>query len=102
MRTGIIPVLFFVLTSARPVSAQFVMRSWLPWKTVETEHFAFHYPTELEAWTHGVASRMEAIDSAVTRVVGYRPAEKTQIVVDDPYEVANGSAWPYLNQPLIV
>lgn len=102
-RTGVFPVLFFVLALApRPLHAQFVVRSWLPWRSVETEHFAFHYPRELEAWTLAVASRIEAIDSAVSRVVGYTPPDKTQIVVDDPFETPNGSAWPYLNQPLIM
>jgi hypothetical protein len=80
---------------------QFVVRSWLPWRTIETEHFAFHYPLELETWTQHVASRMEAIDSAVTREVGYAPPHKTHIVVDDPYQTSNGSAWPFLNQPVI-
>jgi hypothetical protein len=102
-RTGIFPVLFFAALAARPAAseAQFVVRSWLPWRTIETEHFAFHYPLELEAWTRHVASRMEAIDSAVTREVGYAPPHKTHIVVDDPYETSNGSAWPFLNQPVI-
>lgn len=102
-RTGTIPVLFFVVAlTARPLHAQFVVRSWLPWQTAETEHFAFHYPKELEAWTLAIASRIEAIDSAVSRVVGFSPGGKTQIVVDDPFETPNGSAWPYLNQPLIM
>ena len=103
-RTGIFPVLFsWVLFSlvATPLSAQFVVRSWLPWRSVETKHFAFHYPVELEAWTRHVASRIEAVDSAVTHDVGYAPRHKTQIVVDDPYEAPNGSAWPYLNGPVI-
>jgi hypothetical protein len=104
-RTGLCPVLFFALASAciaRSASAQFVVRSWLSWRTAETEHFAFHYPTELETWTRAVASHIEAIDTAVSRIVGYTPGKKTQIVVDDPYEEPNGSAWPYLDGPLIV
>ncbi|HEY4130130.1 MAG TPA: hypothetical protein VGM50_05910, partial [Gemmatimonadaceae bacterium] len=70
-------------------------------RTIKTAHFAFHYPVELEAWTQRVASRVEAIDSAVARVVGYAPTRRTDVVVDDPYEVANGSAWPFLNRPVI-
>jgi hypothetical protein len=102
-RTGLTPVFFFVLilVGAR-AEAQFITRAWLPWETTETEHFAFHYPKELDTWTRAVASRIEAIDSAVARVVGFRPSAKTQIVVDDPYEVPNGSAWPFLNEPLIM
>lgn len=109
--TGIFPVLFLrrVLRAAAVLAisvpstlhGQFAVRAWLDWRTVETAHFVFHYPADLEDWTRAVASRAEAIDSAVARTVGQAPAAKTQIVVDDPYQVPNGSAWPFLNQPLI-
>jgi hypothetical protein len=110
-RTGIFPVLcrlgqiasgLAVLAFAvRPLEAQFTVRSWLAWRTIETRHFAFHYPVELEAWTRDVASRADAIDSAVGRVVGFAPGRRTDVVVDDPYATANGSAWPFLNRPII-
>ena len=49
-RTGVFPVLFFLLMAEpRSLGAQFIVRSWLPWRTVETQSFAFHYPVELEA-----------------------------------------------------
>ena len=107
-RTGAFPVLFLfarlvlvAAATARLASGQYVVRSWLPWRTVETRHFAFHYPTELEAWTLAVAARADAIDSAVGRVVGFAPTRKTQVVVDDPFNLANGSAWTYLDTPTI-
>lgn len=77
------------------------MRTWLPWRTVETQHFAFHYPIDLEAWTLDLAAHAEAIDSAVRSIVGYAPPKKTQIVVDNPYDIANGFAFPFLDQPVI-
>jgi hypothetical protein len=107
-RTGIFPVLFFIAVLAalavltpRPVSAQFVTRSWVPWRTIETAHFEIHYPADLEAWTRNTASTLDAIDSAVAAIVGYAPSVKTQIVVDNPYAIANGSAWPFLDRPVI-
>src|SRR5512146_3429969 len=110
-RTGIFPVLCrlgrmaaglaALALSARPLEAQFAVRSWLEWRTIETNHFAFHYPSELESWTRDVAARADAIESAVARVVGYAPERKTHVVVDDPYATANGSAWPFLNRPII-
>ncbi|MEO7084255.1 MAG: hypothetical protein ABI085_08085 [Gemmatimonadaceae bacterium] len=48
-----------------------------------------------------MASRAESIDSAVTRIVGSGPTAITHVVVDDPYEISNGSAWPFINQPAI-
>jgi len=101
-RTGIFPVLFFLAAFApRPANAQFTVRSWLDWRTVETRHFALHYPSSLESWTRDLATRIESIDSSVARLVGYAPSGKTDVVVDDPYATANGSAWPYLGRPLI-
>ena len=107
-RTGLGPVLFVfpvvlcaLATLPRSVSAQFTVRSWLTWRTVETERFAFYYPLELEAWTRDVAQRIESIDSAVSALVGFGPPRKTHIVVDDPYVSANGSAWPLIDRPII-
>jgi len=101
-RTGIFPVLFFLASfCARPARAQFTVRSWLDWHTVETEHFALHYPSSLETWTRDLATRIESIDSSVARLVGYAPKGKTDVIVDDPYATANGSAWPYLGRPAI-
>lgn len=104
-RTGIFPVLFFVLSlsaaPAKDLSAQTLVRAWLPWRTIETEHFRFHYPTSLEAWTKSLAARADAVDTAVARLVGYAPSAKTDVVVDDPYSLSNGSAWPFLNRPVI-
>jgi len=107
-RTGTLPVLFvrllllalFTTAAAGRAHAQFVTRTWLPWRTIETQHFALHYPADLEEWTRALATRVESIDSAVTREVGYAPPRRTQIVVDNPY-AANGSAWPFLKQPVI-
>jgi Tol biopolymer transport system component len=109
-RTGTLPVLFrwcvtiaamAVVVPASAARGQFVVRSWLPWRTIETAHFAFHYPVALEAWTQSIAAHVEAIDSAVARVVGYAPGRRTHVVVDDPYAISNGSAWPFLNRPVI-
>lgn len=103
-RTGIFPVLFFFLStllSPATLTAQGLVRAWLPWRTIETERFVFHYPLELEAWTRSLAARADGIQAAVRQLVGYAPPHKTHVVVDDPYETANGSAWPFLDRPVI-
>jgi hypothetical protein len=87
---------------AAPASAQFPVRPFLDWRTAETEHFAFHYPRELEAWTLDVASRMEAVRAAVGAVVGNVPRRKVNVIVDDPYNLPNGFAIPPLDWPLMV
>jgi hypothetical protein len=102
-----LPVLFLLASIAallcRPsvAGAQFTVRAWLDWQTVETSHFVFHYPSALGEWTRALAARAESIDSDVTQLVGYATPHKTHVVVDDPYSVANGSAWPFIDQPII-
>jgi hypothetical protein len=94
-------VAFASLLLPSSARGQTLVRSWLPWRTIETEHFEFHYPVPLEAWTQALATHIEGIHAEVARIVGYAPSGRTQIVVDDPYGEANGSAWPFLDHPII-
>lgn len=86
---------------AESAAAQFPTRTELPWRTIETARFAFHYPADLEEWTRAAASRADAIDSAVSRIVGFTVPGKTDVLVEDPFQRPNGSAWPYVKRPLI-
>jgi hypothetical protein len=86
---------------AVPASAQFLSRPWLDWRTIETPRFTFYFPAQFEGWTRDVAERIESIDSAVTQLVGFTPAARTRIIVDDPYNVSNGFALPFVDRPLI-
>ncbi len=81
--------------------AQRLTRPELSWVTFETAHFRFHAPRDLAGWTRAVAERMEAVRGAEQRVVGTVPGGVTEVVVDDPYNVANGSAYPFLDGPAI-
>lgn len=69
------------------------------WRTLETEHFTFHYLAEFEEWTLSVASRMESVRNAVRDYVGHAPTPKITVLVDDPRNVANGNAIPWLDRP---
>src|SRR4051812_24304937 len=71
-------------------------RPWLDWETLETPHFAFHYPVEMREWTRAVAERVEAQRDAVAAIVGFVPAERVNVVIDDPYNISNGAAFPVL------
>src|SRR2546423_9773159 len=88
-----------VLTGPAVSGAQFITRSWLRWRTIETPHFLVHYPAELEPWAQTIASHIESADSLVSGIVGSTPRKQVQIVVDDPYGISNGSAWPFLDAP---
>jgi hypothetical protein len=71
------------------------------WKTVRTEHFRVHYPAEAASWAEGAAGRIEALHARVVEEVGYLPPRVIDVVIRDPYSVANGMALPFLGAPRI-
>jgi hypothetical protein len=77
-------------------------RPHLDWRTASTTHFAFHYPAEMERWTLDVARRMDAVHEAVSRYVDWSPGTRIHVIVDDPTNSSNGSAWPVLDAPAIL
>jgi Tol biopolymer transport system component len=77
-------------------------RPWLDWHTVRAGQFDIHYPTELASWAQFVAERLPAVDTAVSRLVGYSPPMRIQIVVEDPFDISNGFAFTLLDKPVIV
>ena len=94
-------VLCALLAAAQPVSAQDIVRSTADWRTLRTQWFEIHYPTDTEAWVKDLAPRLDAIRDAVAALVGYAPSGRTTVLVDDPYNVANGKAIPTLRSPVI-
>lgn len=78
------------------------VRPWLDWKTVATRNYRFHFPRELEEWTRATAERVESIDSAIVSLVGYAPERPVHVVVDDPFNIANGYALPFIDRPVSV
>ncbi len=81
-----------------PIAAQTDVPS-LRWKTIRTEHFRIHYEPQLEAWAQHLASEMESVRTAVAGRVGYTPPQVIDILVEDPLNTPNGSAWPFLYAP---
>ncbi len=87
--------------TSRQALAQRYTRPDARWVTFETPHFRFHAPEDLAGWTRAVAERMEAVRGAELRTVGYVPTARTDVVVDDPLNAANGSAYPFLDAPAV-
>jgi hypothetical protein len=95
-----IVALGLLVSSGAP--AQYQTRAWANWRTIEAGRFAVHFPADLESWASLVASKTPAIDSAVSRATGFAPKQRIDVVIDDPFRIANGSAWPLLDAPRIV
>lgn len=88
----------FLLSSSN-ISAQGPAADW---RTIESEHFRWHYPAVAKAWVDDLAPKLEAIRQRVNEDVGYAPPEKVDVVVMDPISRANGSAWPMLGWPRMI
>ena len=91
-----------LLFAGSRAESQYQTRSWASWRTIEAGRFAVHFPAELEPWARNVASKSRHIDSVVSGTVGFHPDQRIDIVIDDPFRIANGSAWPLLDAPRIV
>lgn len=102
MRSRFLLIALAILFAPKLLGGQYQTRPWQDWKTVEAGRFAIHFPAELESWARTVAGKTPAIDSAVTHAVGFRPLQRIDIVIDDPFRIANGSSWPLLDAPRIV
>jgi hypothetical protein len=98
MRRFVLAVVVGLLAAAalraQPASA--------PWRTIETAHFRVHFPAPYEAWAARTAAAIEGIHERVTDFVGFRPARKIDVLVQDPLAEANGIAYPFLDRPVIV
>lgn len=78
------------------------MRPWKDWRTIETATHRLHFTADLEQVARDVASRIEGIDSAITRIVGSNARKPIDVVIDDPYGISNGYALPFLDRPVTV
>lgn len=87
--------------STEAARAQYLTRPGIKWETIETRHFAVHFPAEMRRWTTEVAARLESYAEAVTAMVGNAPTARVTVMVEDPSSVSNGFALPFLEGPVI-
>jgi len=87
--------------SAVPATAQQITFPALPWRRVETKHFVLYYPAAAAAWTLDVAAHIDAVYDEVSALAGNAPDKRISVVVDDPNNLSNGFALPFLSGPLI-
>lgn len=82
-----------LVVCAAPSRAQFVDPS-LRWRTFDTAHFTVHYAEPQGAQARAVAGVAESVYPRITAWLRWTPREKTQIVVLDSLDPANGFASP--------
>jgi len=73
----------------------------LEWQTVESEHFIFHFHPGTE-WSLNMAMEVaESVYPYITGLYGWEPKAKTQIIIQDTDDYANGGAYYFDNKILI-
>ena len=98
-------LLFWIVCAATigapSLAAQETTLPHLHWRTLDTRYFRFFFTEDAAEWTRDVASRIDAAHDAVVALVGSAPAKRVTVIVEDPNNVSNGFALPFLDQPLI-
>ena len=79
---------FAALARAQPYDPAF------RWRTVETPHFRIHHHQGEEALAQDVAREAERAHAYLAPRLGHAPARRTEIVLSDDVDDANGSATP--------
>jgi hypothetical protein len=102
MRRALLAAALALSGAAPRLHGQAIARPWLDWRTAETEHFVFHYPAQYAEWAQSLLRRVEGIRTQVTPLIGFAPARRVHVVIDDPANVANGFAFTPLDAPTIV
>lgn len=80
--------------SLSPSEAHAIDDPTLVWWTYETKHFKVTYPHNLEPVAQRIATLAETIHDRITPAMGFSPSEKTEILITDNTDSANGSASP--------
>ena len=62
----------------------------LEWKTLETAHFSIHYHNGTENTARRAARVAETVYEPITSFYNFTPPEKTQIIIKDTDDYANG------------
>lgn len=96
------PFVFLATAAPAPIAAQDPVRPWLEWRTIVTPSHRLHFTADLEPFARDVAARIERIDSSLTAIIGSSAKKPIDVVIDDPYSVANGYALPFLDRPVTV
>jgi len=66
----------------------------LNWQTLFTQHFDIHFHDGEEPLARKVGSIAESVRTKLTRKFNWTPHERTQIILSDRFDFANGSATP--------
>lgn len=79
---------------AATMGDSFSLSPFWDWKTIETEHFRVTFPKELEAQAQKTSAYFEQAHRALSPELLWSPRTKTQVLLTDHTDSANGLASP--------
>ncbi len=85
-------VVVLLLVHTHRANAQAVSDPRLTWLTIRSAHFDIHYHEPLGVQARRIAALLERADALHREVYEYEPTQRTQVVLTDDTDSANGSA----------
>lgn len=67
----------------------------LDWRTLTTEHFRIHFVAGQERLAREAAARAEPVHDRLSGLLGWLPGSRTDLVLSDESDLANGWATPF-------
>ncbi len=67
---------------------------WHDWRTLSSEHFHIHFPAEMEEKARRAVAIAERVHARLAPAIGWQPQARTEIVLTDDVDFANGFASP--------
>ncbi len=77
-----------------PFQSAWAADPFVDWKTIESEHFLVHYPVQHKIPAERVAVIAEQVHNILSVEFNWVPSEKTELVLSDESDLANGLATP--------
>lgn len=74
----------------------------LTWRTIESEHFSIHFHQDEEDVALETAEISEDVYKRITEFLEWKPQGKTQIVIVDNQDLANGYANPFPINTIVI
>jgi WD40-like Beta Propeller Repeat len=97
----LLPILLAILFLTPLLAQNAPHHPELHWQTVESEHFIFSYHPGTE-WSVNMAMKVaESVYPYVTGLYNWEPKNKTQIIIQDTDDYANGGAYYFDNKIMI-
>lgn len=94
-KTGLLYIFSFILISSSALMSASLFDPSLRWKTIKTANFYIHYHQNLEKCATRLSVISEEIHEKMVKKIGWKPFFRTDIVLVDNQDMANGYASPF-------